>query len=179
MHYQKWLRHGDPMAGRRYGPKGDPVARFWFYVSRAEAEDGCWGWEGPTTESLRPGPARHVYGIMSVQRADGTHRYVRAHVFSFELHTGPVPDGLQIDHLCRNTLCVRPSHLEAVTNKVNTDRGRAAEVNRARHLAKTHCKYGHPLAGHNLAPSKTQRVCRTCRNRRSRDRARKLRAGRH
>ncbi|MBT2412652.1 HNH endonuclease [Streptomyces sp. ISL-12] len=50
-------------------------------------------------------------------------RLVRAHRFSYELNVGPIPDGHQVDHLCRTPSCVRPDHLEAVTQRENVLRG--------------------------------------------------------
>lgn len=86
-----------------------------------------------------------------------------AHRWSYEYHVGPIPDGLEIDHLCRNRLCVNPEHLEPVTRQENLRRSHGNH-------AKTHCPSGHPYAGHNLYVSpKGSRFCRECRNRHSRD----------
>lgn len=52
-----------------------------------------------------------------------------AHVVAYELLNGPVPEGLEIDHICRMRCCVNPEHMEPVTSKVNTSRGVAAIVN--------------------------------------------------
>lgn len=77
-----------------------------------------------------------------------------AHRFAYQQMFGQIPDGLTIDHLCSNKLCVNPSHLEAVTG---------AENNRRAADKITHCLRGHPLNGENLAPRKDgRRVCRTC-----------------
>ena len=77
---------------------------------------------------------------------------------------GPVPDGIEIDHLCRVRHCANPEHLEAVTPTENTMRGEGVGAKNAR---LTHCKHGHPLSGDNLyivtrAGGKRRRVCRTC-----------------
>lgn len=85
--------------------------RFEEKVSRPTA-DACWLWLGTGTKS--------GYGQLSV---DGQHHY--AHRVSYELHVGPIPDGLQIDHLCRTRRCVNPRHLEPVTPLVNTRRAMA------------------------------------------------------
>jgi len=76
--------------------------------------NGCWVWQGNSTQD--------GYGRMSF-RQDGesyTHR------FSYQAHKGPIPDGKEIDHLCRNRTCCNPDHLEAVTHRENTQRGARA-----------------------------------------------------
>lgn len=76
-------------------------------------------------------------------------------------HGRDVPEGLTIDHLCRNRACVRPDHLEAVTHKVNVLRG---ETVPARRKAQTHCLRGHELAGDNVKISaRGERICLACR----------------
>jgi hypothetical protein len=81
-----------------------------------------------------------------------------AHRLSYEHHVGPIPDGLQIDHTCRNRKCVNPEHLEPVTNAENTTRQDHAE------RRKTHCPKGHPYDEANtyVDPSGARR-CRACR----------------
>lgn len=80
---------------------------------------------------------------------------------SHELHKGPIPEGLVIDHLCRNRGCVNPDHLEAVTQRENILRGEGLAAANAR---KTHCPKGHPYSGENLyvVPSSGRRQCRIC-----------------
>lgn len=102
-------------------------------------ETGCWEWQARRKEG-------RTYGYLGV---DGKPRH--AHRLSYELHIGPIPDGLVIDHLCNVPCCVNPDHLQAVTPEEN--RRRQAE-------RQTHCRNGHPLSGENLA---LVRVCRTCR----------------
>ena len=69
-----------------------------------------------------------------------------AHKWIYEYHNGPVPEGLELDHLCRNRGCVNHGHLEPVTRSVNVLRGSAAESMRRIAAKRTHCKRGHPLA---------------------------------
>ncbi len=85
-----------------------------------------------------------------------------AHRVAWEKVHGPIPPGMQIDHLCRNRACVNVNHLEAVTQRVNTLRGLSAGAMNAR---KTVCPRGHPLEGDNLRKSlRGDRECKTCFN---------------
>lgn len=86
----------------------DPARRFW---DKVEKTDDCWLWHG--AENGRG------YGRFSVAG-----RLVYAHRWSYELAHGALPAGQVIDHLCRNPRCVRPSHLQLVTQGENTSRGR-------------------------------------------------------
>lgn len=129
----------------RKGPVPRPAEnRFWAKVIHT---DDCWLWDGAR---LPTGYGRFW---------DGT-RVVNAHRWAYEALFGPIPVGLVLDHLCRVTRCVRPSHLEAVTESENVRRGSGAAFWRD----KTHCPKGHPYAGDNLRilPGSGARVCRTC-----------------
>lgn len=95
------------------------------------------------------------------------HRTFLAHRWAWTDVVGPIPDGLELDHVCRNPPCVRPDpdHLEPVTHGENVRRGKAG-WNTA---AKTHCPAGHPYAGDDLLVNRQgSRVCRRCRNARQR-----------
>jgi len=132
-------------------PRHKPTLRERFDAKWVKnQESGCWEWVAQINPS--------GYGSISVHASP-----TPAHRVAYELYVGKIPEGLHIDHLCRNRCCVNPKHLEPVTNKENGRRGIAAQVNRARHLAKTHCKFGHPLSGDNVLQTKKQRVCLTCR----------------
>ena len=115
-------------------------------------ESGCWRWVG--NHGLTG------YGHVRVGR-----HTVMAHRYVFERDRGAVPDGLQLDHLCRNRGCVNPDHLEPVTARTNVLRG---DTTPGRNANKTHCHRGHPLDGANLGRRARQRYCRECNRRRNR-----------
>jgi len=118
-------------------------------------ENGCWEWVGAQSPD--------GYGLW------GSRAPRRAHRRMYEHTKGPIPDGLTLDHLCRNRGCVNPDHLEPVTRGDNFLR---VEGHTAMNARKTHCKVGHPFNGANTYISERGRSCRTC----SRDRMRTYRA---
>jgi hypothetical protein len=86
-----------------------------------------------------------------------------AHRYSYEFFVGPIPSGMEIDHLCKVTACVNPDHLEVVTRAENNRRSNSIS---ALNMRKTHCKRGHPFSGDNLvirAPGRSGRSGRGCR----------------
>ena len=113
--------------------------RFWGKVDRRD-EDGCWLWTG----------YRHPQGYGKF-RLDG--RPHNAHRVAYELSVGPVQEGLELDHLCRNRACVRPDHLEPVTHRENMQRSAAQ---------RTHCPQGHPWSEANTYTGRGYRECRAC-----------------
>lgn len=123
-------------------------ARFWTKVRKTKA---CWLWLA--------GLDGHGYGKFTEggrQRA--------AHRLAYEALVGPIPAGMQLDHLCRTRRCVNPAHLEPVTNRENAARGDAGMARAAQQLAKTHCPAGHPFAGDNVQfRPDGRRRCRECR----------------
>lgn len=126
----------------------DPVVAF-FAKIKLDPDTGCWLWTACKDYD--------GYAIMTVNR-----KARRAHRWGYELINGRVPDGLQLDHLCRNRGCVNPKHLEPVTNRENQIRGEGISAINAR---KTHCPKGHPLSGDNLLrylSLKGVRSCATC-----------------
>lgn len=82
-----------------------------------------------------------------------------AHRAAYEILVGPIPAGLVIDHLCRNSSCVNPNHLEPVTDRVNILRGKGPS---AKNALKTHCLHGHEFTPENTGVVKGGRRCRTC-----------------
>lgn len=123
--------------------------RFWARVSLPHPGTGCMVWTGQ-----RHGSGYGVYPYRG--------RYPRAHRVAYADAYGSLPDELTVDHLCRNRLCVRPDHLEAVTNRINVLRGVGAT---AKNFRKTHCNRGHEFTTANtyVRPSRpNERTCLAC-----------------
>ncbi len=128
-----------------------PIERFEAKVDRVSSATGCWLWTAQVD--------LHGYGQFWADPETGG---VKAHRWSYEHFVGPIPDGLSLDHLCRNPPCVNPAHLEPVTTRENLIRGVGFP---AQNVAKTHCVHGHALVASNVyrPPSQpTVRVCRQC-----------------
>ena len=120
--------------------------RFWAKVNRVDAS--CWDWLASRTPK--------GYGHLSVNG-----RLVSAHRAVWILCRGPIPEGFEIDHICRNRGCVRPEHLQVVPPGFNVRQGVEEHVRRKR--AQTHCIHGHPLDSENTYVTKDKRrKCRTC-----------------
>ena len=110
LHYTRWRKHGDP--NHVAVIIGDDASRFWSKVEVAHPL-GCWIWSGSNSGRY----ATFAYYEDGTKFSIGTHRW------AYEFFHGPIPEGLVLDHLCRNTLCVNPDHLEPVTGYVNFVRG--------------------------------------------------------
>ena len=130
-------------------PRLTPDQRFDSYTCYA---GDCIAWVGHSNDGR--------YGAFALLR--GKKRWVPAHRYAYIRARGPIPDGMMLDHLCRNTFCVNPSHLEVVTARQNFERGRSPGILHAYHKSKTHCPHGHPYSGENLYQWKTYRYCRAC-----------------
>jgi ribosomal protein L37AE/L43A len=104
------------------------IDRFWTKVEKTEK---CWNWKAVVASTGR-------YGLFTVRgEVINTRKVINAHRFAYFITFGQVDRKIDIDHICRNTLCVNPSHLEAVSHAENIFRG---YMNKPR---KTHCPRGH------------------------------------
>jgi len=140
-HYQRLKKWGDPY---RYAkvPRSDSEAIASIKSRIIEDGNGCWVWQGRLNQN--------GYGTMGFRAASWL-----VHRVTYEVLAGHIPEGLVLDHLCRNRACCNPDHLEPVTVAENNRRGAG--------VSKTHCKNGHPLFGENLRiTSKGGRSCRIC-----------------
>lgn len=118
----------------------DPIERL---LDKICIREECWIWTGTINN--------RGYGCTSLKG-----KAIYAHRVSYEFYVGPIPDGLELDHLCRNPPCINPDHLEAVTHAENMRRGKAAQA--------THCVHGHLFDAENTyIPPRGGRQCRICR----------------
>lgn len=131
---------------------------------KIDAAGPCWLW---TAAKNRGG-----YGVISRGRGGGV---AIVHRLVWGLLAGPIPEGTELDHLCRVRACCNPDHLEPVTRAVNVARG----AQRAGVPRKTHCKRGHAFTPENSRPNGNHgRACRECvndANRRYRNRQKEAR----
>jgi len=131
--------------------KNPPEARFWAKVINHIA--GCWEWRGATTT--------FGYGKLVVNGS-----YIDAHRFSWALHHGPIPPGVQVLHHCDNPSCARPDHLWLGTARDNIRDCQRKERN-IYLLQRTQCPHGHAYAAENVyirthASGQKQQCCRAC-----------------
>lgn len=122
------VQHSKDLMGKETKPIID---RFMSKIEKASS--GCWNWMG----SIVPGG----YGKFNVEK-NKVRKCFNAHRWAYEYFKGPIPDGLTLDHLCRNRRCVNPDHLEPVTIRENLLRGNGVPARNAR---KKRCPKGHLL----------------------------------
>ena len=120
----------------------DLAERFW---SKVDKSGDCWIWTA--------GKSKDGYGRIGVCGAARL-----AHRIAWIMERGNIPDGMTIDHLCRNRACQNVQHMELVTNRENVLRGYGPTAVNGR---KTHCIRGHELSGYNILPGRG-RHCREC-----------------
>lgn len=117
--------------------------RFWPKVRKAGPAD-CWEWTA----------AKCINGYGQIRSDADRWPMLKAHRAAYEMLIGQIPDGLVIDHLCKNKSCVNPAHMEPVTNEENARRAMPL---------KDFCVNGHPYSGKNIGKNGSNlRCCRAC-----------------
>lgn len=137
---------------KREGRLG-PFGVFWSKVDKAYSPAGCWLWTGCLNS-----------------KGYGQFNHRAAHRVAYERCIGPIPDGLEIDHVrargCEHRNCVNPAHLEAVSHWENVMRG---DTIAAKRRAQTHCIHGHEFTPENTYIWRGGRSCRACSDRRRKE----------
>lgn len=151
-HYDRWRNTGKlelPTVSDRFWAK---VNKDSGVIPEHRPDLGmCWLW---TAYAMDNGYGKFSHGTRA------TTKCVLAHRFAYELEIGPIPAGLELDHLCLVRLCVRPRHLEPVTGLVNNLRSSSPPAENAR---KTHCPRGHLYDEANTRiTADGWRICRAC-----------------
>lgn len=138
----------------------DPANLKAHFMSRVQVEqNGCWRWLGCK--------AKNGYGRLTLNR-----KALYAHRYAYCMFKGEIPEGLDLDHLCRTRDCVNPAHLEPVTRQVNLLRGETIVASASK---ATCCPKGHPYLGRNLILKRDgSRACRSCSNIRDQQRYERL-----
>jgi hypothetical protein len=122
------------------------IKLFWAKVIKQSLFQ-CWYWKGAKD--------RKFYGNFCV----GKKKYNKASRFSYAIHFGPIPAGMQVDHRCNNPPCVNPFHLQLLTGTKNNEKSTSPSAINKR---KTHCKYNHLLSEDNIKRTNGRRICLIC-----------------
>ena len=128
------------------------VLRFWVKVL-VGLENECWLWAGAKDQK--------GYANFTVNK----YKTGKAHKFSWILHFGLIPAGLQVDHECNNPSCVNPNHLQLLTGYKNNEKSNSASAINKR---KTHCIRGHKFDERNTLRKNGRRYCIICEKERGR-----------
>lgn len=147
-HYQQRSAGKELRALKPYTPRGSPEDERYF--ARVTQDGDCWLWIGAS--------GKYGYGNFM----DDSGRTWRAHRWAYEYFIGRIPEGLHLDHLCRNPACVNPWHLDPVTALVNIQRVPPDARNKPEPWEL--CGRGHPMTPENVyvTPGRGNRYCRTC-----------------
>ena len=141
-------------------PARKSIAQSLEDLSFPDPNSGCWYWCGHLD----------VDGYSKLRGTTG-------HKLSYETFVGPVPEGLELDHKCRNRACINPGHLQCVTHVDNV--AKAVHGEKHRNTRKTHCLHGHVFSKSNTRVETwngvTMRKCRACMTVRQRLRRARLR----
>lgn len=140
------------LRGHSGGRRRNVLERFWSSITDT---GDCWIWTGAQDG--------RGYGSFAMWVRPGKVSLLKAYRFAYELvRAVEIPEGMQLDHLCRNRICVNPAHLQVVTQQENIRRGEKPN--------RTHCVNGHPYDDKNTARYAHGRTCRACYQQRNRER---------
>lgn len=156
--------HGNRPNSLKPAPSADYLDKyFWPRVQKAGA-DACWPWTGKVNKTGYGHFSFNPTGLLTVSWM--------AHRLAYKTLGPGIPDGLTLDHLCKNKRCCNPAHLEPVTSSENSSRATAASGQRPLRLV---CKHGHPLTSENVRMNCGKRKCRKCVARRDREKRARIR----
>lgn len=166
MHWTRWKRHGDPLVVK---PFRRPMRPAFDRIMAKTDKNGPIPAQAPHLGSCwicTLNPDKRGYAYVGMGGKHGKNRVAMQVVY--EELVGPIPDGLELDHLCMVTSCVNPDHLEPVTHAENLRR--AAAAGRFANSQKTRCPQGHAYDEANTKWTKDgRRDCRECSRQRSLD----------
>lgn len=145
------------VAHRKPGSFGERAIAYLAPRIDYDGSGGCWLWQRTT--------AGDGYGLARLW-TQGVRTSWYAHRLAYTVFRGPIPEGLEIDHLCRIHRCCNPMHLEIVTAQENQRRSDSVS---GQEMRQTYCVHGHPFDELNTYRHNGHRYCRECRRRRNRE----------